>query len=117
MSSFERLLPQLWMVQPLDVRNHLAAHFDLHKTGVSEIRDQDVISDGYSFDDLEGITHEKMVEYVGSEESFPRLWELTVAKAHYELTPPIEMKMSTPVEEKVDEVVKPKRKYERKLKE
>lgn len=118
MSSFDRVLPQLWMAQSKEVRNLLAERFELKKSGITEVRDQDVVSDGYTQDDLLGITQERMTDYVGSEESFPRLWELTVAKAHYELTPPIEMKMSTPIEEKSDETVvladKPKRKYVRK---
>lgn len=89
MSSFDKIPPQLWMLASHEERVHIAHAFDLKKTGITEIRDNDVISDGYNSDDLSAITSEKMSEYVGSEESFPRLWELTVAKARAELHPPV----------------------------
>lgn len=59
------------------------------RSGVSEVRDQTVISDGHTYEDLLAITHERMNEYIGSEETFARAWEITVAKAYSELHPPI----------------------------
>lgn len=103
--SFDHVPVQLWMLLPREERNLLAERFDLKKSGITEVIDDRVISDGYNVDDLKGITSEKMVEYVGSEGSFPRLWEITVAKARYELMPPIELKIPTGViVEKADEV-------------
>ncbi len=86
-----------------DVKDHLVKIFDLKRSGITEIRDQEVIRDGYSDEDLKAITLEKMIEYVGSEETFPRAWELTCAKVKYELHPPIFIKSVPPDEEKVDE--------------
>lgn len=89
--SFQKIPQQLWMMLTREQRVHLAQVFDIKKTGVAEIRDSEVISDGHSSLDLEGITAEKMEAYVGSSESFSRLWELTVAKCKYELNPPQEL--------------------------
>lgn len=86
---YERVLPQLWMALPLDERAHLANVFSVEKTGVTEVRDNVVISDGYRYEDLFAITAQKMIDYVGSTETFPRLWELTCAKARFELHPPV----------------------------
>ncbi len=85
----DRIVPQQWMLQPRDIRLHLAKVFDIPRTGISEIRDQDVISDGHTIENLSAITLEKMCAYVGSEETFGRAWELTCAKAHSELHPPV----------------------------
>jgi len=83
------LYPQQWMSLPKDVKAHLVKAFGLSKSGVTEIRDQDLVSDGYTLDDLRKISREKMCEYIGSDETFMRSWEITVAKARAELNPPI----------------------------
>lgn len=94
MSAFDRVLPQLWMLVPSDERSELVAAFNLSRTGISEIRDEELISDGYCADDLAAITKERMEEFVGSkEDSFGRLWELTCAKARFLANPPMEIKM------------------------
>lgn len=83
---FTKINIGLWMFLPKEQRDHLARVFDLRRNGVAEIRDQEVVSDGYSNTDLEGITKEKMEEYVGSEaESFHRAWEITLSKCRGEL--------------------------------
>ena len=85
----ERLLPAQFMHQPKEIRDYLAAMWKIPQTGITEIRDQDVISDGHTYADLAVITKQLMCDYVGSEESFGRAWELTCAKAHSELHPPV----------------------------
>lgn len=87
--SFTIVHTQLWMSLPVEIREHLAKTFGIERNGIREIRDQTVISDGFKQEDLLGFTASKMAEYVGSEEPFPRLWELTIAKAKYELNPPL----------------------------
>lgn len=79
---------QLWMLLDKDIRAHLVSVFGINKTGITEIRDQDIIADGYTNEDLKAITLEKMTAYIGSEETFPRAWEITCAKAKYDLNPP-----------------------------
>lgn len=91
--SFERVLPGLWMNLPREERLYIAERFSIPRTGVTEVRDTEVLSDGFTFDDLAHINRDKMVDFIGSgdlegNESFPRLWELTVAKARYEINPP-----------------------------
>lgn len=76
------------MILPSDMKAHLVKVFNITRTGVTEIRDSEVIRDGYTADDLLSISHEKMTAYIGSEETFPRAWELTCMKARYELNPP-----------------------------
>lgn len=72
-----------------EVRDHLAKVFGITTSGITEIRDQTVITDGRNADDLLAITHEKMNEYIGSEETFLRAWEISCAKAYSELHPPV----------------------------
>lgn len=84
-----RLLPAQFMHVSKEVRDYIAAMWKLDRSGVSEIRDQDVISDGHTYDDLGKITLELMCEYIGSEESFARAWELTCMRAYSELHPPV----------------------------
>jgi len=86
---YERVLPQLWMALSREERMRLVEVFGVEQTGVCEVRDNVVISDGYRFEDLATITAQKMAEYVGSEDTFPRLWELTCAKVRFELNPPV----------------------------
>ncbi len=103
----DRLLPQIWMLQPLEIRNHLIRVFDIPRTGAAEIRDDYVVSDGYNYEDLAAVTGEAMATYVGSEETFSRLWELTVAKAKYELDPPQELPVAIPEEILAEDVTFP----------
>lgn len=92
MSAFDRIVPQLWMLVSPAERLVIAASFTLPRSGITEIRDQDVVTDGYTIDDLQHLTAERMAEWVGepadTELSFSRLWELTVAKAHSIVMPP-----------------------------
>ncbi len=84
---FEKISIGLWMFLPRAHRDHLVSVFDLKRTGISEIKNEEVISDGYSNADLEGITKEKMEAYIGSEaESFHRAWEITLSKCRGELS-------------------------------
>jgi patatin-like phospholipase/acyl hydrolase len=83
------IYPQQWLHLSKEVRLHLMKVFGIIRTGITEIRDQEVISDGFTADDLKAITLEKMCEYIGSQETFLRAWEVTLAKIHAELNPPI----------------------------
>jgi hypothetical protein len=85
----DAILPQQWMHVPRETREKIATDFNVGRSGVTEIRDSEVITDGRSREDLSILTAEAMSEYVGSEESFGRLWELTIAKAHAELHAPV----------------------------
>lgn len=83
--------PQLWMMLPKESRDYIVKEFSLTRTGITEILDQQVIRDGYSMDDLKGITLDKMCAFIGSEEEFPRAWELTCAKVKSILHPPVNL--------------------------
>ena len=86
---YTQILPQLWMLVPKAERDYIAEVFSLTRAGITEVKDQEVITDGYTANDLAGITLEKMTVFIGSEETFPRAWELTVAKAHSVINPPV----------------------------
>ena len=82
-----------WLELPKDIRAHIATVFSLVKTGIAEVRDQTILCDGYSNDDLKGISAVKMAEYTGSpvETPFSQLWTITVSKAKYEVHPPVNL--------------------------
>ena len=86
---YNNVPPQLWMLLDKKIREHLVTVFDIKKTGPTEIRDNLIIQDGYSVEDLKAISLEKMTAYIGSEETFPRAWEITCSKAKGEVYPPI----------------------------
>lgn len=89
---YNNVPPQLWMLLDKQIRNHLVKVFEIPRTGITEIINQDVVRDGFSFDDLKAITLEKMTAYIGSEETFPRGWEITCSKAKGEVYPPMFIK-------------------------
>lgn len=108
----QRILPAQFMHQPKEIRDYLSQMWKIPQSGISEVRDQDIISDGHTYDDLSIITLELMNEYIGSEESFARAWEVTCAKAYSELHPPIGVIKKTeesnvPADEVVEEAVLP----------
>lgn len=88
----ERVYQQMWIDLPQETRNHLVKVFDIPRSGITEIRDQSVVSDGHTNNDLLSITAEKMAAYVGSPIGaldFARLWTITLSKVKYELNPPV----------------------------
>ena len=90
------LYPQQWLPLSKEVKDVLIKEFSIGRSGVTEVRDQSVVSDGYTTEDLRAITQEKMNKYIGSEENFMRGWEITLAKVHAVLNPPVaEIKEST----------------------
>lgn len=88
---YNNIPPQLWMILPVEVRQHLSKVFGLKQTGVREIVDQTVVNDGHSIDDLRAITLEALNTYNKAEEtSFPTAWHKACEKANIELNPIIE---------------------------
>ena len=85
----EQIFPQQWMAVPRKTREKIVADFGIKKSGITEIFNGDVVTDGRTKDDLAVLTSKSMSEYVGSEASFGRLWELTIAKAYSELNAPV----------------------------
>lgn len=84
------LTQQQWMLLDTPFKQKLVEVFSIVRTGASEIRDNHVVSDGYTQADLKAITLEKMNAYIGSEEtSFLRAWEITLSKVNFELNPPV----------------------------
>lgn len=85
---FNRIYPSLFMILPNDIREKLVEVFNIEASGPREVRDNELIRDGRTEQDLAVITLEKMNEYIGSSEtSFERAWQVTCAKAYSELNP------------------------------
>jgi hypothetical protein len=74
-----------------EIREFLVKLFEIPRTGISEILNEQVISDGVCNEDLKAITEEKMIEYTGSHETFGKLWDLTITKVQYEIAFPPEV--------------------------
>lgn len=88
MSSYNNVLPQLWMSLSRDVRTMIVIQFEIPRTGATEIIDSTLICDGYTVYDLQAITKEKMQEYLKSDiDNFAELWELTYKKINEKLHP------------------------------
>jgi hypothetical protein len=96
-----------WMRLPRETRSKLSEMFGLERTGVSEIRDDEVISDGYSDDDLSNITKEKLIGItkLSDEFSFQSMWELLIAHINpVEIPETIESEGETLVFDKLPEI-------------
>ena len=61
----ERLTPGQWLMIPQDIRNKLVQLFSIPRSGYMDVRNLEVVSDGYTFDDLKAITTDKLKEYTG----------------------------------------------------
>lgn len=88
----EKIYQQHWIDLPQETRDHLKKVFDIPRSGITEIRDQTVIADGHTNEDLLVITADKMSAYVGSPTGtldFSRLWLITLSKVKSELHPPV----------------------------
>lgn len=85
----EKVTPQHWMLLDKETRDYLAKKFDIKVSGVTEVVDQRVVTDGRTMIDLEALSREAMCAFVGSDETFARAFELTIAKAYSELHPPV----------------------------
>jgi hypothetical protein len=92
----ERIYPQFWMSLDKDVKETLVKEFKIFKTGVTEVVDSQVVTDGFRTEDLMAINVVSMMEFVLQDTPLPfsRMWELTIAKVKFILNPPI-MDIST----------------------
>lgn len=85
----DKVYTQHWINLEKPVREHLRKVFSVARSGVTEVRDQTLISDGTNNDDLNAaFTKATMEAYVGVTESFPHLWDLSVSKATMEVFGP-----------------------------
>lgn len=86
----DRIYTQMWMSLPRDIRHQLVKDFNIPRTGASEVRDEHVITDGHTNSDLTVFTKESMASYVGYDDTFGRLWEVTIMRASEKVNPPTE---------------------------
>jgi hypothetical protein len=98
---FEKIFVQYWMTLPKDIRQHLAFVFNIPRTGITEIRDDVVLTDGHTNADLDCINADMLAAYTGEKptEYFPRLWEIAIKRARKDLDAPTEDTVLAPVEE------------------
>lgn len=75
-----------WVSLPQETRNRLIEIFSLKKSGHVEVENKTVMTDGYTNQDLAGITVEKMQEYTGTdEEEYFSLFKAVLAKIEGEM--------------------------------
>lgn len=99
----EKIYPHIFIQVPKDLRDYIAKVFGVKQSGITEVRDSTVISDGRTVEDLSVINEETMEAYVGSKETFARLWEITISKAKSELYPPIPLPVDEEPIKKINE--------------
>lgn len=87
---FDKLYPQVWMSLPTEAKQVLIKYFGIKRTGMVEVFNSEVKSDGYTQQDLSVISVESMSSFIGAEEklSFHSAWELTLKKIEFILNPP-----------------------------
>lgn len=78
---FDRVYLQHWMSLPRDARLKLAEELGIPRNGITEVRDEIVLTDGHTNDDLGVITKELLQSYTGGDEndSFASLWDAAVS--------------------------------------
>lgn len=84
---FERVYPQMWISLDKKIRLHLIKVFGIPVSGVNEVMNNTVVSDGVTVDDLKAISKEKMVEYVHQDGEYSKLFELCLLQVNKDLTP------------------------------
>lgn len=100
---FDRVYQQHWISLPKEIREHLAVKLGVEKNGITEVRDETVISDGRTNNDLSVITQEKLEQYTWKKDlSFADLWNSAINQAEIELSPKLNEK---PVEKEVEKEV------------
>ena len=78
----------MWMTLPIETRVKLIEAFNIKKTGPTEVRDSEILSDGYRLEDLLVINLENMNTFTNKiSTSFPEALELTLSK----LNKPVEI--------------------------
>ena len=74
---------QEWVKVPHEVRLELVQEFGLKRSGIIQVFNNTLMSDGYSYEDLAPLTVERMQLYVGTRETdYFKLWEATTNKAN-----------------------------------
>lgn len=80
---FSRIFIPQWMLLEKPVRDQLAKDFNIPQSGIIEIRNEEVLTDGKTNQDLEAITKEKLVEYCKQDGEFSFLFNIAVKKAKF----------------------------------
>ena len=108
---------QIWQHQfihlDVPVKERLRKIFNIPKTGIVEVLNETVISDGVTNDDLKVLTEEAMSAYLGDvpHETFGHLFDLVIEKIKHEIAhPPIVIELSsiTPIDEAIKISSEPK---------
>lgn len=84
---FSQIYIPYWMSLSKETRNKLIVIFSVPKTGVVEVINETVLTDGHNNIDLEVITIDKLKAYTGQlKGTFAELWEMAVEKAMHSHT-------------------------------
>ena len=107
-----------WVSLPNEVRWRIRNIFNIPRSGVSDVVDFRIVSDGTTHEDIKVLTAPKMQEYLGTkEQDFHRLFDLVVARVIDQMSNPkdmIEVHSDSPVNITIETPVEiKKRKYTR----
>jgi hypothetical protein len=65
MTFEERITTSQWMQLPKEIKDLLIKQFNLKRSGFTDVRDMQVVSDGFTNDDLSALTIERLKDYTG----------------------------------------------------
>lgn len=82
---FERVYVPQWMSLTKDVREKMAEIFKIPRSGITEIRDETVLTDGRTQDDLLAITQEKLEKFCKQQGQFADLFKIAVKKVQFQI--------------------------------
>ena len=78
----------VWVSLPTEVRNKFRSLFGINKSGITEVDDNRIVSDGTTHTDLSVLTIPKLQEYTGDKsDDFYKLFYKAVEKINNELNP------------------------------
>jgi hypothetical protein len=84
---FDRLYTHQYISLPREIRDLLTKELGIVRTGACEIRDETLISDGTTNENLETVTKEILEQYTGKTGTFSELWHAALEKAEDTLNP------------------------------
>lgn len=103
-----KVYTQHWIELDKPIREKLRELFSVGRSGITEVRDQTLISDGTTNEDLnEAFTQSTLEAFMGHGDTFPHLWIATVKKVTDIVYPPATVPTPEPLEVVEDTVKEP----------
>lgn len=104
---FSRLYAHQWMTLPRETRMELRRIFNLPQTNVVEVRDNIVLTDGVTNDDLLQLTLDKLEWFTNKKGTFAELFEKTIQLIQNPVVVQLDSICIMPLKDEVKSEVKP----------